>query len=51
VIEYVRQEEIRSNKDNIKTLYIFGTYGIGKERLFMAVAEDQNKKVEQNTFI
>jgi hypothetical protein len=41
VVRCVQMELAR----NPKTLFIFGAYGIGKERVFMAVAEALNKSV------
>lgn len=43
VVAAVKAEMNR--EDSEKTLFVFGAYGIGKERVFMAVAEELNIKV------
>lgn len=44
VIQYV-VDTVMSELFNPKTLFLFGTYGIGKERLFMEVAKKAKRKV------
>ena len=42
-------DAVRAEAFNPKTLFLFGSYTIGKERLFLEVARQLRMKVRQTT--
>ena len=50
VLQFVL-DAVKAEAFNPRTLFLFGTYTIGKERLFLEIAKTLNKKVQSRCLL